>query len=240
MNKFDAVKKDFDELPYMKHNQASMLRELIREVDAKEILEIGFSRGKSSVYIAAILEDQRAGNLTTLDRKSAQKNQPNITEVLDKIGVSHRVTPIYCYRSYTWELQKLINSPNCPKFDLCYFDGGHTWDDTGFGVVLVDRLLRPGGTLILNELDWSIARSPYYKRNPRNKALYSKDEQEATPVRLVWNTILPQLGYKKIREHKDLRWGIARKRPPGDQVDNAFDAKPGIKFSLFGTGGGGK
>ena len=65
------------------------------------------------------------------------------------------MTPILPFRSFTWELQKLIAQVPRPRFDLCYFDGGHTWDNTGFGVLLVDILLRPGGILVLDDMNWS-------------------------------------------------------------------------------------
>jgi hypothetical protein len=98
-----------------------------------------------------------------------------------------------------------------PQFDLCYLDGGHTWDVTGFGFLLVDMLLRPGGIIVLDDLDWTISKS--VKHNPqsaKNYERYSQDEKDAKGVRLVWDTIVPHLGYDR-EEVKALQWGVARK-----------------------------
>ena len=231
MHNFDQVKQEFDDLPYMDHEQALVLRDLIHEENARDILEIGFYQGKSSAYIAAVLEDRGDGSLTTLDRDYARDKEPNIDTVLETMGLSHRVTPIYCFRSYTWELQRLINAQFRPQFDMCYFDGGHNWDTTGFGVLLVDMLLRPGGLLLLDDMEWSIAGSPYHRKNPKRSAMFSPDERTAKPVRLVWETILPHLGYEYIREHKEHQWGVARKPL---KAASSVSGAGGRRSSLFG------
>ncbi|MEM1130205.1 MAG: class I SAM-dependent methyltransferase [Pseudomonadota bacterium] len=215
--KFDTVTETFGDLPYMKAPQAEILRKIITECDISDVLEVGFFQGKSSAYIAAMLEDLGRGHLTTIDRAAARERAPNIETVLDRLDLSARVTPIYAHRSYTWELQRLIAQNPRPQFDLCYFDGGHHWDGTGFGALLVDMLLRPGGVLILDDMDWSIASSRAYKGKPGRMEQYSADEREAKTVRLVWDTILPHLGYRKVKVLKGLKWGVARKVPPKGQ-----------------------
>lgn len=210
MSKFALVTQKFSTVPYMREAQAVALRELIVANQATRILEIGFYQGKSSAYIAAILEDQNAGHLTTFDIKSAISRKPNIYDLLDACGLAHRVTPIIAYRSYTWELQKLIHARVRP-FDLCYFDGGHTWDNTGFGVLLVDMLLKPSGILVLDDMSWSIASSKYFQEKPALQDRYSEDEAATETVRRVSELILPHLGYTIEQELEELRWGVARK-----------------------------
>jgi predicted O-methyltransferase YrrM len=208
---FQAVAARYKDVPYMTQSHAKEARRIIEENNCESLLEIGFAHGKSSAYFAAIAEDRKAGHLVTIDRISARNRSPNIGELLSGMGLSHRVTPLFAERSYTWELQKLIRQTPQPKFDFCYFDGGHTWDMTGFGVLLVDMLLKPGGVLLLDDLDWSMAKSPAYKANPKMGEKYSEDELSAKSVRLVWDTILPHLGYERMDEITDLRWGVARK-----------------------------
>lgn len=208
---FDAVTFKFKDVPYMRYSQAKEVRRLISENDCESFLEIGFAHGKSSAYFAAIAEDRGKGHLTTIDRKAAKDRSPNISSILSDLNLSGRVTPVYAERSYTWELQKCITSEPRPQFDFCYFDGGHTWDLTGFGVLLVDILLKPGGILVLDDMDWSMASSAAYKSNPEWAKGYSADEIEAKGVRLVWENILPHLGYERIEEIKNLKWGVARK-----------------------------
>lgn len=221
MSKFADVSERFAALPYMKQGQAEILRDLIDEQGAVDVLEIGFFHGKSSAYIAAALEDRGAGHLTTIDNLSAAQREPRIEQLLDGLQLSHRVTPIFAQRSYTWALQQLISTSPRPLFDLCYFDGGHVWDSTGFGVVLVDILLRPGGLIILDDMDWSVATSAYHRENPKAGAMFSADERAAQPVRLTWELLLPHLGYAHVREIKEAGWGVARK---GDRAINRGEA----------------
>lgn len=211
MSKFELVEKLFENVPYMRSSQAKILADLIASEGARDIIEIGFYQGKSSAYIAAILEDLGEGSLSTFDLASAQQHSPNIETLLEKTGLSHRVSIFYSKRSYTWELQRLINAPVRPSFDFCYFDGGHTWDTSGLGVTLIDMLLRPGGLILLDDMDWSISKSPHYRKNAHQSKKYDQDEKDARPVRLIWDTILPHLGYEHVREYPDQGWGLARK-----------------------------
>jgi predicted O-methyltransferase YrrM len=211
MNRFDAITRDFAGLRYMDERRAVALREIVVREDARELLEIGFHHGKSSLYIAAMLEDLGRGRLVTIDRRRSATLKPNIGALLARTGLAHRVEPIFAYRSFTWELQKLLAAPVRPRFDLCYFDGGHTWDETGFGFTLVDRLLRPGGIIVFDDLDWSVARSPSYRKRPERAAVFSEDEREARTVRLVWDLLTPEFGYEKVREIAEFGWGVARK-----------------------------
>ena len=211
MSKFELVDSMFCDVRHMQTEQAKILRDMIISEGARDILEIGFYQGKSSAYIAAILEDIGEGSLATFDLESAKEHSPNIETILEKTGLSHRVTPFFCKRSHTWELQRLINAPERPQFDFCYFHAGHTWDVSGFGVLLVDMLLRPGGAILMDDMEWSISRSPFYQKNPKMSKRYDHDEVVSKPVRMVWNTILTHLGYEYIREYKDQQWGLARK-----------------------------
>ncbi len=212
MSKADLIDAKFGDVPYMDRQRAEILRDIITENNVHDVIEIGFYQGKSSAYIGSILEDQNAGHLSTIDLATARKHSPNIEDILDQSGLSHRVTPFFAKRSYTWELQRLINANPRPQFDLCYFDGGHTWDSTGFGVLLIDMLLRPGGLLLLDDMDWAIGTSRYYENNPKLANRYDPDEAASQSVRLVWDSILPHLGYEHVREYPEYQYGLARKK----------------------------
>jgi predicted O-methyltransferase YrrM len=199
----------------MNEKRAEFMRRLIRKNKSTDLLEIGFAHGKSSCYLAAILEDEGRGHLTTIDRVAAKKRKPAIDEVLAAVDLSHRVTPILAWRSYTWELAKMLQQTPRPQFDFCYFDGGHTWDQTGFGLLLVDMLLRPGGWIVFDDMDWTLKHSISLRKKAKTKArlekTYSEDEREAQGVRMVWDLLLPRFGYQNLHEEKTLHWGVAQK-----------------------------
>lgn len=209
---FDRVTKRWGELRFMDEPRAALLRDLIVEEGATDLLEIGFWKGKSTAYFAAILEDLGRGRVVTIDREAVRNKQPNVNVVLADLGLRHRATPVFADRSHTWELCKMLEDGNGPRFDLCYFDGGHTWDVTGFGILLVDMLLRPGGMLIVDDLNWTIEKS--LERNPKDAPHYkgfSADERAARTVELAWRHIVPYLGYVDVRVEPRFNWGIARK-----------------------------
>lgn len=212
LNKFDLVTAKFGETRCMTVEKAKIMKSLIEGNEARNILEIGFLHGKGSAYIGAILEDRGGvGKLITIDKENARQREPNIGQMLSDLNLAHRVEPIFAHRSYTWELQKMIAQKNPPQFDLCYFDGGHDWDTTALGVLLVGFLMKPGGIIVLEDLWWSISGSPHYKANPKAASKYSEDEKNAESVRLVWDLVLPRIGFSQVREYRKVWWGVARK-----------------------------
>ncbi len=232
MTHLDQVTAKFDDLQYMRPVHAEFLRDFISTHDARDILEVGFYHGKSSACIAAILEDLGRGHLVTLDLELARTFDPNIHSVLDAVGLAHRVTPVYAQRSYTWEMAKMITATPRPQFDLCYFDGDHTWDGTGYGFVLVDMLLRPGGWIIFDDLNWTLDEAIRAGvKGPKSWRQRSRDEQTTPAVRLVFDTLIPHFGYTDLQTAFRDTWAIARK--PLDAVREPTRAyRPGIAARL--------
>ena len=216
MSKFEEITERFAEVRYMNAARAAILRELIVRFDARDILEIGFYQGKSSLYIGGALEDLGRGHLDHHRPRGREEARPQHRGPARPGGLAHRVTPVYAFRSFTWELQKMIAQDPRPQFDLCYFDGGHTWDETGFGFLLVDLLLRPGGVIVFDDMNWTVAGSAAYTRNAAKSATYSPDEAAARSVERVWDLLVPERGYERIERHDKIHWGVARK-PGGPQ-----------------------
>lgn len=227
MSHFVNVQQKFGDLKYMRPDEAKLLREFISEHGLADILEIGFYHGKSSAYFAAILEDLGRGHLLTIDLENAHKRTPNIDQVLSTLNLTHRVTPVFAERSYTWELAQLIRATPRPAFDLCYFDGGHTWDATGFGFLLVDMLLRPGGWIIFDDLEWTIEHALVGRTKiPAHWRRCSKDEQASPAVQMVFDLLVPHLGYTNLHTVNAGQWGIAQK-PESDAQPANTAADPG-------------
>ena len=212
MSNFERVGLEFGDLPYMTEQQAGLMRKLIVRHEVRDILEIGFFHGKSSAYLGAILEDLGRGHVVTIDKETNRKRLPAIGDVLAKLNLDHRVTAIFAHRSYTWELSKMIRAEPRPQFDLCYLDGGHTWDDTGFGFLLVDMLLRPGGWIIFDDLHWTMEEAiPAMEKVPKGWRACSPDERATPAVGLAFDLLVPHLGYVERRTINGGQWGIARK-----------------------------
>jgi predicted O-methyltransferase YrrM len=198
------VKQIVGELPYMSLKQARVITEFIQKNKISSILELGFFHGVSTCYMAAALEEIGGGSIVTIDLHSAEKRQPNIELLLEKCGYLDMVEFYYEPASYNWRLMKLIEENNT-TFDLCYLDGGHDWYNTGFAFFLVDKLLRPGGWIIFDDLDWTM------EHLDTKWALRKPLEERITPqVRKVWELLVkPHLNYTNFREQGS--WGYAQK-----------------------------
>jgi predicted O-methyltransferase YrrM len=211
MTAAQLVSSKFRDLPSMSAWYAAKMEAFLREHRPRDCLELGFEHGKSSAVIAATLRDLGEGHLTTVDREQARTHSPNIDAVLGELGLTEWVTVHYEPRSYTWRLMKLIEAHPEPTFDFCYIDGGHSWDVTGYGFCLVDRLLRPSGWVLFDDLNWTYdsmvipgqAMPAFLERMP--------EEERATPqVRRVWDLLVRRhSGFGAFVE--DGQWGFAQK-----------------------------
>lgn len=197
-------------VPFMSLDQARRIGTWIQQHTLRRVLELGFAHGVSTCYIAATVAQLGGGHVTTIDLESARKRSPCIEELLLKCGLQHLVEIYYEPRSFTWRLMRMIESPRRPTYDLVYLDAGHTWDVTGFAFFLVDKLLRPGGWLIFDDLRWTMATSPTLGKKPETLAL--PEDFVTTPQVLKVFELL-------VREHPDYPncfadrgWGFAQKR----------------------------
>lgn len=211
MTHFQSVTEKFGDVRWMNENRAGVVREIVENFDVERILEIGFLHGKSTAYFAAILEDRGRGDVVTIDLEKAREFSPNIFTIIEGVGLSNRVKPIFAKRSFTWELARMIRQRPRPQFDFCYLDGGKTWDIEGFGFFLIDLLLKPGGLILFDDIYSSIAITDHYKKNPEAYAQYDEDEINAQSIRLIWEELVPHLGYTQVELFERYQWGLARK-----------------------------
>jgi predicted O-methyltransferase YrrM len=130
-----------------------------------DVLELGFAHGTSTAYLAAALDENGRGMVTTIDRHDALERKPNVHEVLSHLGLERYGNVMTTERTYTWELMTLLDRQTSegdvdPCFDFCFVDGAHTWSDDGFAFFLVDKLLREDRWIVFDDLHWSYATSP--------------------------------------------------------------------------------
>jgi len=189
---------------------AIALRQRLLGEEPQSILEICKASSQLTLYLAALLEDQGKGTLTTFHGNTGTSKDP-IKDHLTQLGLLGRTTSIQSGRSYTWAIKRLLAAEERLEFDVCVVSGNKTWDASGFGAVLADMLLRPGGLMVLTDINWSMAGSPYFKSKPHLVQKYAQDEQRARPVQLVMDLILPHLGYEIIDAPECKSFGLARK-----------------------------
>jgi predicted O-methyltransferase YrrM len=195
--------------PHMSLAQAQRMTSFIRENRIADILELGFRHGVSTTYMAAELANSGKGHIVTIDLQAVRDIKPNVEELLTRIGERGRVDVFYEPTSYTWRLMRMLQEDPTSRFDLCYIDGAHDWFVDGFAFFLMDRLLRPGGWAIFDDLNWTYASSPALRQTERVRAM-PDDERTAPQVRLVYELLVKtHPNYHNFRIESD--WAFAQK-----------------------------
>ena len=66
--------------------------------------------------------------------------------------------------------------------------------------------------MVLFDLHWSMATSPYFKQRPHLTEKFGRDQVEAQPVLRITEMLLPQMGYEILQTPELKNIAIARKR----------------------------
>lgn len=199
------------------------IHDFVREHRFENCLELGFAHGVGSVYIASALEANGSGQLTSVDVPSALERSPLASELLEQAGLSDRVSFEIEQTSYTWFLHRVLreqlrDSTIEPIYDFVFLDGAHTWDVDGLAFLLVDKLLKPGGWILFDDLYWRLDA----ERWPDVPA----EQRAVTQVKEVWDLlVLTHPGYDEMRS--DGSWGWAHKATtPSPQTRVVSEAAP--------------
>ena len=162
----------------MSPEQGRVVYDHVRATRPAEVLELGTAHGVGAAYMAAALRDNGAGRLTTVDFAGSSYD-PSPEQVLERAGVADRVEVVREFSSYTWWLKEQVQARsdahgNCePRFDFAYLDGAKNWTVDGLAVVLIEKLLRPGGWLLMDDLDWTYAQDPQPRGHRRRSCTAS-------------------------------------------------------------------
>jgi predicted O-methyltransferase YrrM len=116
---------------------------------------------------------------------------------------------------YGWTLAMLLRRMRAQHpeglFDLIYLDGAHVCQHDTLATVCAKALLKPGGTLLMDDYDWTIARSPTMQPaiDPTIRQHYTDAQIELSHVEMVCALLLDvdpafqpiPIGYRQ-REHR--------------------------------------
>lgn len=220
-------------LPHTHPKRGRELYRHIRRNRPETLLELGTARGGSAVFTAAALEANGSGHLTSVDSLRWKRNDPSPEEVLEKAGLDQWVTLDASYSTYTWflkaEIEKNLRPDGGvrPVYDFIFLDGAKNWSTDGLAVILAERLLRPGGWLLLDDLGWT-----YGKRDRAAKHYdiqihdLSEEERDQPHLRAIFDLLIrTNPSFDRFRIQDDW-WGWARKSPD-ESVHNRGGALAG-------------
>jgi predicted O-methyltransferase YrrM len=211
---FAAVAEAVAGIPFMTPEQGRIVYDHVQRTCARDVLELGTAHGVSAAYLAAA-----GASVTTVDFAGSAYD-PAPEEVLARAGVADRVTIVREFSSYTWWLKERVAERSdaagnvAPLYDFVYLDGAKNWTIDGLAVVLVEKLLRPGGWLLLDDLEWTYAQDPH--RVATDGIVHrelSEPERTQPHLRAVFELIVAQHpSFTELRV-QDEWWGWARKAP---------------------------
>lgn len=213
--KFEEVEKHLRGIPHTPPDDGKILYDFIIQNNIKKVLELGFQHGVSTNYIAAALDENGEGNILTIDREITRSESPNIYDLSKTTGLERYIDVVFARKTYIWELRKLLkyNYDNPLKkyeFDFCFIDGAHNFETDGFAFYLADLLLKEGGIILFDDINWSYAQSPSLKNSDFVKEM-SDDEKQAEQIRDVIELLVyPNDNYELIEING--RWAWFRKK----------------------------
>jgi hypothetical protein len=151
-------------------------------------LELRATSDISTVYIAGAIEALGGGLLRSVHQGLPKKQDYDVRSALQATGLSDFVSIYEEPKSYSWRLMKFLQEDIYEYFDFCVIDEGTTWAGVGFACCLVERLLKPGGWIILNNLNFSFRESS--NRDAAWVLGKQEDEQITRQVRCAFELLI--------------------------------------------------
>ena len=208
-------------IPFMTPTLGRRVYEHVRDTRPRQALELGTAHGVSAAYnVAAALEANGEGHLTTVDHAGADYD-PAPADVLERAGLDHRVTIVREHSSYNWFLKEQVQrasdqAGNCrPCYDFCYLDGAKNLNVDGLAVTLIEKLLNPGGWLLMDDLEWTYEDNPFIAPAGDGRPLGPLSESERTEPHLLagFELIVKQHPSFSDIIREDAWYGWAQKQP---------------------------
>jgi predicted O-methyltransferase YrrM len=216
------------ETPWMAPHQGRRVWEHIRRTGATSVLDVGTCYGVSAAYMAAAVAANGGGRVVTVD--SGQFDHRSevpawCVDLWDRCGVTELIEMVRIpHSNYAWWLMEQVAARsdvdgNCdPLYDFAYLDGAKWLTLDAAAVVFTAQLLRPGGWLLMDDLDWSYAEhpelAPVVDLPGAAVSYHLSDEEIRVPhLRAVFDLVVKHdPAFTEFLE-QDGAWGWARKAP---------------------------
>jgi predicted O-methyltransferase YrrM len=164
---------------------------------SRDCLELGTGHGATTCVIAAALEEIGGGTITTIDHRPDRKH--NISELAQVTGMQRYVRAIVHPAGYNWTLMGILREQTAagrcePCVDFCYLNGAHEWVTDALAALLALRLLRPGGWLMIDDLNFRLRGcNPGWEKDFGHK---TNEELDTPQIGMVFDLL--------VKTHPDL------------------------------------
>jgi len=172
--------------------------------------------------MAAAIQEIGGGAVVTVDKYLLQPI--NIKTLREHVGLpDDAIDVVTDDLGYNWYLANLIQKQTnlaghcAPVFDFCLLDGAHEWTHDALAFYLVSKLLKPGGWIAIDDINFNLKMIPNWKETPYSQ--YSERELDTFQMKMVYDLV--------VRQHPDYddfhlthggRIGWARKKPVTNNV----------------------
>jgi predicted O-methyltransferase YrrM len=239
--KFETVNAAMKTQPWgITEEQGRLIYDFVLRTKSAEILELGTGVGTSACYMAAALDELGAGRITTIDRnpdlpewvrKSFGKADPALLRFVDIVTTTSSYNDALLPR-----IEAQTKNGTCePCIDFCYIDGAHTWSDDGLAFFLADKLLKPGGWMLFDDMGWTIAGSAEASKEAWTQAMSAELRAMMQVTKVFDLLVAAHPSYDQLVKAGD--WGWAQKKPadgaPADHTAKSLYTPPGLKAEVF-------
>lgn len=194
------------------------IRKLLEGIPHGRFLEIGI--GEFPHFERLKLINELSISYTGCDFKSvcdAHKEELAIKE-FDTKNISFATNST---GTYSWTLFEMLEKGE--QFDVIYVDGHHTFYIDLPAIMLADKLLKPGGHLLLDDMQWTLSflkanmmRSLsqwYFYRTMYNFSDYTKEQQSLPHIKMIADELLIKCSnYTKDESLSFPHWWVLQKK----------------------------
>ena len=171
----------------------------------KNYAEIGIYKGDTVHLVAHALEPGATMQLFDYtDRIREVEARLKADESLADKDLDVRLTPNsdLIYDSYNWSLAQCLMEGL--SYDMVFIDGAHTWHHDGMAFMLADKMLRPGGIMVFDDVDWALAISKTMRPCVYEEITeqYTEDQIVALQIKMIIELLVkPDPRYEEIIEN---------------------------------------
>lgn len=196
-------------MPWSHNRFCHLLFDMALTFEQPQILEVACCYGKATVYLAAAALG-KGGKVYTTDNLRLEWNGRTVCDLLETLGLSNWCDVTF-EEDARWYLLDLFTTRPHKWLDLAFVDASHSIEIDSFIILAAWTHLRPGGVLILDDLDWTSA------EHGSPDPLFNRPERPHVRILYDYVRSLPDVNEAREwgKDEVEWSWGFVRKRGPG-------------------------
>jgi predicted O-methyltransferase YrrM len=190
--------------------------------------EIGVYQGDTTIEVARMLELDATIQLFDFEHRIKDvEDRLKADPILAKKDIFIRLTPNtdLTYDSYNWSLAHCLMEQL--SYDFVFIDGAHTFHHDGMAFMLIDKMLRPGGIIVFDDQEWTMATSKTMNPEvyPEITQQYTEDQICALQVKMIIELLVkPDPRYEELIPDKAYRKVVPVVDRPSDNSETRADS----------------